>query len=42
VKTDPQAVAVAEGTEPQAATNGASARTDPPRLSKRAARLQWD
>src|SRR5262249_55415940 len=36
VKTDPHAVEATEGTEPQAATNGATARTDPPRLSKRA------
>jgi hypothetical protein len=42
VKTDPQAVEATEGTEPQAATNEASARSDPPRPSKRAARLQWD
>jgi hypothetical protein len=39
--TDPQPGDAMEGTEPQAATNGASARTDPATPSKRAPRWQW-
>jgi hypothetical protein len=42
VKTDPQLVEATEGTEPRAASNGATAQTNPVTRSKRAARLQWD
>jgi hypothetical protein len=41
VKTDPQAIEATEGSELEAATDGASAQTDPATPSKRVARWQW-
>jgi hypothetical protein len=41
VKTEPQHVEATDGTDPQAATAGASAQTDPATPSKRSARWQW-